>query len=269
MNNLIKTNENISTLAIAYYDEVEEVLKEIDSSLYFALSPLSLSYKRLYLIGDLLYQGNVTITATLPNQFQENYTIKLRLGEIYNNVDDFTNSTNTVTGNYKTVNFKYSNAVPLDVLIYSLNVTEEHTEILFKLESGETEFNCDNCTNMMTFNNAFLLTPMEYGNARYILNVNGVDYIGTDQSTTGTSIVNGISTVFSSNEILYNRISYYMSSGGDGENNGSSVSLQSTFPDECLTLSLKAEITYTYNNTVIETRNIFNSFKLCKGNAPV
>ena len=75
----------------------------------------------------------------------------MRLGEIYNNVDDFTNSTNTVTGNYKTVNFKYSNAVPLDVLIYSLNVTEEYTEILFKLESGEIEFNCDNCTNSNLF----------------------------------------------------------------------------------------------------------------------
>ena len=262
MNNLIKTNENISTLAIAYYDEVEEVLKEIDSSLYFALSPLSLSYKRLYLIGDLLYQGNVTITATLPNQFQENYTIKLRLGEIYNNVDDFTNSTNTVTGNYKTVNFKYSNAVPLDVLIYSLNITEEHTEILFKLESGETEFNCNDCvSNFVTLTNGYQSVPMNYGDVKYILTINGVRYEGVDTSTVATSLAAGFSTVYSNNELLYNLISYYQSSSNNGE-----IHLEN-YIETCVTLSLKAEI--QEEAEPLETRVLINRLTLCAGNGAI
>ena len=124
MSTLLNTNENISTLALCYLDEKDEYLKEIDSSTYFAVSPLSVSYKRLYLVGDYIYKGIVTITATLPSSFETDYTVKIKLGEAYDNVEQFDGFNNVATSEYSSLLFKYGNAIPLDVMIYSNNVTE-------------------------------------------------------------------------------------------------------------------------------------------------
>ena len=137
MSTLLKTNENISTLALCYLDEKDEYLKEIDSSTYFAVSPLSVSYKRLYLVGDYIYKGVVTITATLPSSFETDYTVKIKLGEAYDNVEQFDGFNNVATSEYSSLLFKYGNAIPLDVMIYSNNVTETHTQVNFLLEWEE------------------------------------------------------------------------------------------------------------------------------------
>lgn len=144
MNNLLNTTENISTLCLCYLDEVDEYLKEIDDSTYFAISPLSVSYKRLYLIGDYIYKGLVTVSASLPDNFESDYEVRLRLGQTYTNVSDFENHTSTVSGNYESLVFKYSNAIPLDVMIYSNNITETHTEVNFILKWDENISNCSN-----------------------------------------------------------------------------------------------------------------------------
>lgn len=137
MSTLLNTNENISTLALCYLDEKDEYLKEIDSSTYFAVSPLSVSYKRLYLVGDYIYKGVVTITATLPSSFETDYIVKIKLGEAYDNVEQFDGFNNVATSEYSSLLFKYGNAIPLDVMIYSNNVTETHTQVNFLLEWEE------------------------------------------------------------------------------------------------------------------------------------
>lgn len=144
MSTLLNTNENISTLALCYLDEKDEYLKEIDSSTYFAVSPLSVSYKRLYLVGDYIYKGVVTITATLPSSFETDYTVKIKLGEAYDNVEQFDGFNNVATSEYSSLLFKYGNAIPLDVMIYSNNVTETHTQVNFFIRMGRInyEFTC-------------------------------------------------------------------------------------------------------------------------------
>ena len=89
MNELLNTIENISTLSLCYLDEVDEYLKEVDETTYFAISPLSVSYKRLYLMGDYIYKGTVTVSAFLPENFDADYQVKLRLGQDYTDLNDF------------------------------------------------------------------------------------------------------------------------------------------------------------------------------------
>ena len=81
MSEIIKTNENINSIALAYYDEEDEVLKEVnEDNLYFSLSPYSTKYKRLYLIGDLIYRDIIKVEAFVTS-FGEitNYEVKLNL----------------------------------------------------------------------------------------------------------------------------------------------------------------------------------------------
>lgn len=138
MESLINTNEDISDIALAYYDDKLEVLKEIsEQGTYFSVAPFSVTYKRLYVIGDLLYNNAVKITAELPPEFANLYEVKLRFGQVYNQVGDFDSATNTVTGSYETLGFKYLNAVPLDVLVISKNMVEMSTGITFIITIGD------------------------------------------------------------------------------------------------------------------------------------
>lgn len=144
MNELLNTIENISTLSLCYLDEVDEYLKEVDETTYFAISPLSVSYKRLYLMGDYIYKGTVTVSAFLPENFDADYQVKLRLGQDYTDLNDFEEYTNVVSGNYESLTFKYGNAIPIDIMIYSNNITETHTEVKFVLEWDDNTNNCNN-----------------------------------------------------------------------------------------------------------------------------
>ena len=134
LESLLNTFENISDIALAYFDEKAEVLREIsDQEDYFCVAPFSVQYKRLYIIGDLLYNNVFTISAKLDTEFQNQYEIKLKLGSIYNQVSDFDEASNSVSGYYKNLGHKYLNAVPLDVLVISNNLTEKSTSITFEL----------------------------------------------------------------------------------------------------------------------------------------
>ena len=138
MNALLKTNENIVDIAIAYFDESDEMLKEItQDNLYFALSALSFQYKRLYLIGDLMYTSSIKITAIIVDDPDEEYTIKLNLNKDFNNVADFNDSTNSVSGTFDNQASRYLNAMPLDILISSNNITEVSKAVEFTLEFGD------------------------------------------------------------------------------------------------------------------------------------
>lgn len=256
MNDLIKTNENIVDIALAHFDEVDELLKEINATdLYFAVSPLSVQYKRLYVIGDLLYNSSIRITSTVPTEFEEQYEVRLRLGTNYQSIDDFSQATNTVFGNYRTFGSKHLNAVPLDVLIISKTVTETTTSISFEITASDDE-GCEDCeSSTTTYTNANLLTPMSYGNAHYILTINGIEYRGSSLGVSGTSLFDGFIAVYSNNETLVAKMHYFGSDNGD--------LLLENYSQECLSITMKVDITYPNSTNVIETRQLIDHLSLC------
>lgn len=143
LESLLNTFENISDIALAFYDEESEVLRELsDQGDYFCVAPFSVQYKRLYIIGDLLYNNSINISAKLNTDFENQYEIKLKLGSEYNQVSDFDGCNDTVSGEYKNTSHKYLNALPLDVLIVSKNLTEKSTSILFELSIQESDISC-------------------------------------------------------------------------------------------------------------------------------
>lgn len=131
MNEIIKTTENISDIALAYFDETDETLKEInENNLYFSLSPFSTQYKRLYLIGDLIYKDIIKITANI----NEEYEVKLNLLDSFNSVSDFTEATNTI---YCTLDNKHLNSIPLDILVISKTISYTTVDLEIDITIGE------------------------------------------------------------------------------------------------------------------------------------
>ena len=131
MSEIINTNENINSIALAYYDEEDEVLKEVnEDNLYFSLSPYSTKYKRLYLIGDLIYRDIIKVEALVS----EGYEVKLKLSDAFNNISDFSDSTNRV---YCTLNNTHLNSIPLDILVISTNTSYETVNLEIRITVGE------------------------------------------------------------------------------------------------------------------------------------
>ena len=131
MSEIINTNENINSIALAYYDEEDEVLKEVnEDNLYFSLSPYSTKYKRLYLIGDLIYRDIIKVEALVS----EGYEVKLNLLDAFNNISDFSDSTNRV---YCTLNNTHLNSIPLDILVISTNTSYETVNLEIRITVGE------------------------------------------------------------------------------------------------------------------------------------
>ncbi len=131
MNAIIKNNENITDIALAYYDEKEELLKEINSeNLYFTVYPFSVTHKRLYLIGDLIYtNNNITVTGTSS----DDYTIKLLVIDKFNSLDDFSDSSNSVSCRLSS---NYLNTIPIDILIESQKNTINTVNLELAIEVG-------------------------------------------------------------------------------------------------------------------------------------
>lgn len=130
MSEIINTNENINSIALAYYDEEDEVLKEVnEDNLYFSLSPYSTKYKRLYLIGDLIYRDIIKVEALVS----EGYEVKLKLLDAFNNISDFSDSTNRV---YCTLNNTHLNSIPLDILVISTNTSYETVNLEIRITVG-------------------------------------------------------------------------------------------------------------------------------------
>ncbi len=133
MSEIINTNENINSIALAYYDEEDEVLKEVnEDNLYFSLSPYSTKYKRLYLIGDLIYRDIIKVEALVS----EGYEVKLKLLDAFNNISDFSDSTNRV---YCTLNNTHLNSIPLDILVISTNTSYETVNLEIRITVGESD----------------------------------------------------------------------------------------------------------------------------------
>ena len=129
---LLKTSESISDIAIAYLDEIDGEIKEIDQRFHIAVSAMSSSYIRLFLIGDRVYDSKIKIEAFIdPNDFE--YDVKIRLGGSYVGVESFQYCSNEAIGVFKDCTEVYKNALPLDVLVTSLALTEKTKSLIFKI----------------------------------------------------------------------------------------------------------------------------------------
>lgn len=130
MSTLFKTSANVFSIALAYYDEVEEVLKEIDeTNLYFSLHPYKTEYKRLYLIGDMIYSEIIKVSITAPS----GYDVKVKKLDTFDSLSNFDDATNEV---YCTVSNSYLNAIPLDILITSLGITYDTQMLEINIKAG-------------------------------------------------------------------------------------------------------------------------------------
>ena len=156
--------------------------------------------------------------------------------------------------------------VPDTLYVFTVNIYDENkvpiarkTTSFKRPSSNNNEDDCNDCvSNFVTLTNIYQSVPMNYGDVKYILTINGVRYEGVDTSTVATSLVAGFSTVYSNNELLYNLISYNESIRGNGE-----IDLEN-YIETCVTLSLKAEI--QEEAEPLETRVLINRLTLCAGN---
>ena len=131
MSEIIKTNENISELALAFFDETDEMLKEItEDNLYFSLSPYSSQHKRLYLIGDLIYKDVVKITAEVSSG---DYEVYVAILDRFNGRSDFSEASNTV---YCTLTNTHLNSIPVDFLIVSTGISTETIQLSINISVG-------------------------------------------------------------------------------------------------------------------------------------
>lgn len=132
MSEIIRTTENISDIALAYFDEVDETLKEInENNLYFSLSPFSTQHKRLYLIGDLIYKDVVRVYAYIGNG---DFEVKLSLLDSFTSVADFSDATDNV---YCTLDNTHLNSIPLDILVISNNISYSTVTLEIEIIVGE------------------------------------------------------------------------------------------------------------------------------------
>lgn len=129
MKTTIRTKENISTLAITYFDEIGESLKEIsDGGVYFAMSPFETQHKRLYIIGDFIYNHRITVKAEVDSL--DDYSVKLSLGL---STPDFESNVGSIT--METSSSSFINALPLDISITSNRITEKNTSVKFTISA--------------------------------------------------------------------------------------------------------------------------------------
>lgn len=134
MSYVIDTNESISALALARYDEKDEVLKEVTiEDLVFTVKANQRSIKRLYIIGDLLYTNSIVVTVTVEDTTQ--YTAKVLSGLEFTRYSDFSDKTNIVTFAYNTAQHKFLNALSIDVLLESKDFSTVDVPISIKLEA--------------------------------------------------------------------------------------------------------------------------------------
>lgn len=125
---------------------------------------------------------------------------------------------------------------------------------VLRVAGGDT---CDCESDILIFNDIFNSDPMPYGDATYTLTANGVAYVGSYNSATGTSIMSGISAVFEMNSALNNILSYYQ-----GSSNGGQLFLSNQL-DDCLTISLDVRYVESYGSGAVTNKNYINKISLC------
>ncbi len=121
MTNYINTSEVIDNLALTEFDTESESLVEItNESLIIAVPAKRFTIKRFYLIGEMLYNNMISVQVSTGSV---SYIAKLLLGsKEFPRYSDFIES--EVSSTYDTSNFKFLNALPVDVLIESKHLSQ-------------------------------------------------------------------------------------------------------------------------------------------------
>lgn len=121
MTNYINTSEVIDNLALTEFDTESESLVEItNESLIIAVPAKRFTIKRFYLIGEMLYNNTISVQVSTGSV---SYIAKLLLGsKEFPRYSDFIES--EVSSTYDTSNFKFLNALPIDVLIESKHMSQ-------------------------------------------------------------------------------------------------------------------------------------------------
>lgn len=121
MTNYINTSEVIDNLALTEFDTESESLVEItNESLIIAVPAKRFTIKRFYLIGEMLYNNMISVQVSTGSV---SYIAKLLLGsKEFPRYSDFIES--EVSSTYDTSNFKFLNALPVDILIESKHMSQ-------------------------------------------------------------------------------------------------------------------------------------------------
>ena len=121
MTNYINTSEVIDNLALTEFDTESESLVEItNESLIIAVPAKRFTIKRFYLIGEMLYNNTISVQVSTGSV---SYIARLLLGsKEFPRYSDFIES--EVSSTYDTSNFKFLNALPVDVLIESKHLSQ-------------------------------------------------------------------------------------------------------------------------------------------------
>lgn len=131
MSEILKTNENISDIALAYFDEVDEVLKEVtEDNFYFALHPFTSQYRKLYLIGDMIYSNNIRVSA----YSSDNYSVKVLFTDKVTSLEDFNEASDQDSFFFDGL---YLNAIPVHILVTSESITYSDMSLNLTITVGE------------------------------------------------------------------------------------------------------------------------------------
>lgn len=133
MNTNLSNTLIVNDLALTYYDTVDEVIKELDDNFYCTLKPFSNSFYTLYLVGDLMYTSSVRVTFNLTSNDTDKLDIRAYSGEFNYNV--FDDNTSSVIINYASADYKYNNAIPINIRLTSNAITQSTASLSIVLET--------------------------------------------------------------------------------------------------------------------------------------
>lgn len=121
MTNYINTSEIVNTLALAEFNtDLESLVEVTNDSFIIAVSAKKFTIKRYYIIGEMLYNNTISLTVETNNN---EYTTKILVGnKEYPRRSDFITNISSVT--YDNTQFKYLNALPVDILIESNTLSQ-------------------------------------------------------------------------------------------------------------------------------------------------
>lgn len=128
----MNTSEVVNNLALTELDtETESLVEVTEDSFVIAVSSKRFTIKRYYLIGEMLYNKNITVKVITGS---EDYTAKVLVGyKEYPRYSDFIESTFSNIS-YTTSSYKYLNALPVDVLVESNRISQ--TDCTLEIEIG-------------------------------------------------------------------------------------------------------------------------------------
>lgn len=136
MTYIVNTKESINELALAIYDEKNEILREItEDDLVISLTAYQRTIQRLYLIGELLYTNTLSVSVATDTS---DYTAKVIIGKEDPRLSDFVEYSDRYTTTFKTADFRFLNALPVDVYVESNSFAEQDVgiEITIEVDNG-------------------------------------------------------------------------------------------------------------------------------------